>query len=584
MLRILWNEEETSILVSCFMKFKDGLLTRKEAVKMASTDLRKRAIRIGLEIDDTFRNENGISMQMSKIEDLFYQRKNRLSKAPKLFEDILNLYCQNSTEFNRILMEANGMFQQEIVTDNLENYETVLSQYFPKGFRLSSNLDAKKFIHFLNELNHTELNENDENIRFDVRRNLTKIGIQHEDYIFSVSSLLDEEVREQLFTYIKNSFSEGKKVLFYQAIFNDFNEKFLGQRIYDTDILKSYLMHELPDYYYEKNYISSEQNSTIDLTAEIRSYLVEQAVPVKTSEIYQALSHFPPEKIDSILHANQEFICNTWGEYFHVSVIDFSKEEIQNISNLIQQRIEESHFVSGHELILAVNQKYPELSERLAHFSEIGLRNTIAYYLKNQFAFHGNIISSLDTQFSMEEVFANFASTHDSFTLAELNVLKNELGTPIYFQPVYENSLRVSQEKFVSKKEACFQITETDTAVSRFCADSYISLQEVSNFSAFPDAGFPWNVYLLEHYIAMYSQQYQLFHIGFNAEKCVGAIVKRNSGIKDFNDLIINLLAKSKIVLNKENALQYLKEKGYIARKKYSGIENILIHARAKRG
>lgn len=82
----------------------------------------------------------------------------------------------------------------------------------------------------------------------------------------------------------------------------------------------------------------------------------------------------------------------------------------------------------------------------------------------------------------------------------------------------------------------------------------------------------------------MYSQQYQLFHIGFNAEKCVGAIVKRNSGIKDFNDLIIDLLAKSKIVLNKENALQYLKEKGYIARKKYSGIENILIHARAKRG
>ena len=73
MLRILWNEEETAILVSCFMKFKDGLLTRKEAVKMASTDLRKRAIRIGLEIDDTFRNENGISMQMSKIEDLFYQ-------------------------------------------------------------------------------------------------------------------------------------------------------------------------------------------------------------------------------------------------------------------------------------------------------------------------------------------------------------------------------------------------------------------------------------------------------------------------------------------------------------------------------
>jgi len=584
MLRILWNEEETAILVCYFMKFNDGLITRKEAIKKASADLRKRAVRIGLEIDDTFRNENGISMQMSRIEDLFHQRKGRLSKAPKLFEDILNLYSQNRTKFNKILMEANGMSEQESITDNLKKYETVLRQYFPKGFRLSSNLDVKKFIRFFNEINHTDLQDNDENIRSEVRRNILQIGIQHEDYVFSVYSLLNEETKRQIFDYIEDSFSKGKTVLFYQAIFNDFNDLFLGQRIYDADILKAYLMHELPDYYYERDYMSKEQNSAADLTEEIRSYLIERAISVKTSEIYKALSHFPPEKIDNVLHANQEFICNTWGEYFHVSVIDFSEEELQNISNIISQRIEEGHFVSGHELISAVNQKYPELSERFSHFSEIGFRNAIAYHLKNKFSFVGNVISLLDKQFSMSEVFAEFALTHNSFTLEELNVLKNELKTSIYFQPVYENSLRISQNQFVSKKEACFHISETDYVISQFCTDDYISLQGVTNFSMFPDAGFPWNIYLLEHYTAMYSQQYQLLHIGFNAEKCVGAIVRKNSNIKNFNDLIIDLLSKSKIILNKENALQYLQDKGYIARKKYSGIEQVLIHARAKRG
>ena len=73
----------------------------------------------------------------------------------------------------------------------------------------------------------------------------------------------------------------------------------------------------------------------------------------------------------------------------------------------------------------------------------------------------------------------------------------------------------------------------------------YIPLPEVTNFGALPYVGFPWNSFLLEHYVASYSQKYLLLHSSFNGTECAGAIVKRSAGIGSFDDLIIDLLANN---------------------------------------
>ena len=183
----------------------------------------------------------------------------------------------------------------------------------------------------------------------------------------------------------------------------------------------------------------------------------------------------------------------------------------------------------------------------------------------------------------MSEIFADFCRSRDEFSLNELNVFATELGTAIYFDPIYENSLRISKDKFVSKKRARFLVSETDSTLDRFCTGDYIPLGKVQNFSFFPDTGFPWNVFLLEHYVASYSEKYLLLHIGFNANKCAGAIVKRSANIGKFDDLIINVLSNSSVQLKKNSALQYLSDEGYIARKIYYNIEELLIKATAQR-
>ena len=476
-------------------------------------------------------------------------------------------------------------FEEQTPMEDLIEFSQILLEKFPKGYRADSNLDLKRFISYYNAMYGTELDSGDIEIRESIKRKILHVGISYEGHVFAVDGLLSEDSKEHLLGYVRRSFSQGNRVIYYRALFDEFNDEFLGQRIYDEDMLRIYLVHECKgEYVFDNNYISLERNVEIDPKEEVKRTLVAHGSPMKTKEICEVLPHLPAERINWELHTNQEFICNTWNEYFHVSLIDLSDDELEDISQLILENITDRHFVSGNELIHMVNAKYPALLERFPQFSQIGLRDSIAYYLKDQFAFNGNVISSLKNQLSMSDVFAEFAKSHDRFTLDELNVLKTEMGSTIYFESVYENSLRVSKDVFVSKTEADFDVAKTDVAIASFCRGAYIPLANVTSFSAFPYAVYPWNIFLLEHYVASYSADYKLMHVGYNADKCVGAIVKKTAGMDDYNAVIADALAHSDINLNKTDALQYLCDAGYLARRKYSSIDQVLIMARAQKG
>lgn len=461
-----------------------------------------------------------------------------------------------------------------------ELYQNTLVENFHKGFRLGSPIELRKFRRYYELMNSNPLDEDDAV----VEQKIASCGIVFEDKVFTPQTMLSDELRDRLCDYIKECFAKGKTALYYQAIFNEFSEEFLDYYIYNADMLKSYLSFLLQDdYFFGRSYLSKDATFTANPVDEIRTCLKEYSAPMKYEVMFEDLSHIPQQKIKQTLATNSEFISNGRGEYFHVSAVHFSDEEMDDIAEIIADSIAEKEFLSGNELIAAISSKYPYTCERNSAFSVVGLRDAIKYHLCSKFSFSGNIISRLGSSLTMSDVFADFCRSRDVFILDELNVLATELGTIIYFDPVYENSLRISKERFMSKKHAHFLVPETDATLDRFCTGDYISIGKIRDFSIFPDAGFPWNVFLLEHYIATYSAKYSLLHIGFNANKCVGAIVKKSSEYANFDDCIVNVLADSSITLKKQSALQYLCDEGYIARRIYTNIEELLIKATAQR-
>lgn len=445
---------------------------------------------------------------------------------------------------------------------------------------MDSPLEIRKFKRYYTATHDRELTDPDD----DISKKIKQLCIIYEGKAFLPDVMLSEELKDELLNYIESAFADGKAAIYYQAIFAEFSDAFLDYHIHDADMLKSYLTF-IGDgrFFINRSFISKTPDVSMDPLSEVRSCLQDYGRPATYDEIFAALPHLPQSKIKFILASNVEFVNNGRSEYFHESIVHLSDEELDGISEIIQRTIDEKDFIGGNELYDVIRAKYPYIIDENHALSMYGFRDALKAKLGDKFSFKGNIISRSGQELSMADVFAKYARSHDTFTLSELQSLANNLATPIYFEAIYENSLRISRDQFVAKTAAHFPVEAMDEALDRICTGKYIPLPEAKNFGAFPYVGFPWNSFLLEHYVASYSQKYMLLHSGFNGTECAGAIVKRSAGIDSFDDLIVDLLANNQIEMKKAPVLQFLSDKGYLARRRYSEIESLIIKAKAQR-
>ena len=100
-----WNKYEAAILLDGLISVIEGNVTRAEAIKKISKDLRNLALSQGLKINSVYRNENGISFQLQSMESAYYGYT-IFKPATKLFTEVVTLYHKSRTEYQKLLKEA----------------------------------------------------------------------------------------------------------------------------------------------------------------------------------------------------------------------------------------------------------------------------------------------------------------------------------------------------------------------------------------------------------------------------------------------------------------------------------------------
>ena len=103
-----WDIYEAVILLEGYLETLQGIQSKSQIIKRISADLRRMAINRGVEIDDVYRNENGISYQIQSMDSAFKGQKVYVP-ATKLFTDAVTLYRTDNEEYQKILGEAKGM-------------------------------------------------------------------------------------------------------------------------------------------------------------------------------------------------------------------------------------------------------------------------------------------------------------------------------------------------------------------------------------------------------------------------------------------------------------------------------------------
>ena len=477
------------------------------------------------------------------------------------------------------LSEPHPVKRLEVSID-LAPYTTILVEHFPKGYRLESALDMKRLRRYYEELTGTALDLDQARVETAIR----DCGIVYDGRLYMPQNMLSEEMKDQIIFFIGRCFEEGRSAVYYEAIFREFSEELLDHNIYNAEMLKAYLAHYVSDrYYVGRSYLSTEVRADVDPIDEVRQCLKQYDAPVQVEELCNSLSHIAEDRVRFILGSNGEFVRNSKGEYFHADSLDLTEEELENIAAIISSAIEEHEFISGNELYDAIQKKYPYTFEKNAAFSVIGWRDALKYKLADRFSFVGNIISRAGASLSMSDVFAEYGKGRQRFSLDELEQFADSIGTTIYFDSLYTNAIRISHKWFVSKGSARFSVSETDEVLDRFCDGNYMPIGDVTEFAVFPDASFPWTEYLLEQYVAFFSEKFYLMHGNYNKNCAVGAIVRKTCHFDSFDELVTDILAHRDIPLRKKEVLNYLAENGYIARRSYTNIEALMITARAMR-
>lgn len=453
----------------------------------------------------------------------------------------------------------------------------LLEEFFARGFRLNSPIANKRFHSFWKEKYMEECDFDDN----DIQKAMKLIGVEFEKRIYAPRQLASQEIFDEIKRYVENLFAEGKTFIYYQALFDEFIRRGTDWKINSPEMLKSFLAANECPYSLRRSCIAIDRDVAIFPISEIRDYLREQQEPVGYDKLQEALPHFPLNIIKHELTTNTEFVNTAPREYIHADIVDLSESDLEVIADMIRTEIHSKRYMTGTELWEKLETEFPKYTDRYSHLPLIGFRDALKHKFFGQFNFQGNIISSVDDPIRMADIFAGFCKRRNSFTLADLERLRADVDAPvIYFEPVYENSVRISQDDFVSPESISFDIDAIDEALERFCSGEFIAIADITSFAAFPSMEVQWTSYLVEAFVAKYSKKFKLLHNQYNATVCAGAILRADAKLYDYSQVLTIALAKANCELDSATALDYLCNAGFLGRRRYTNIAIVLSEAR----
>ena len=97
-----WNKYEAALLIDGYKRVANEHASIKEVAMRISDRIRPS----NLQDCETYRNVNGITLQLGEIQFLMTDGAHGISHVSNLFREIVKLYKEDPTEFARLLGEA----------------------------------------------------------------------------------------------------------------------------------------------------------------------------------------------------------------------------------------------------------------------------------------------------------------------------------------------------------------------------------------------------------------------------------------------------------------------------------------------
>ena len=569
-----WDIYEAVILLEGYLETLQGIQSKSQIIKRTSADLRRMAVNRGVEIDDVYRNENGISYQIQSMDSAFKGQK-VYAPTTKLFTDAVTLYRADNERYQKILGEAKGMIgvdvpQKAVASLGSENKETadsaeadsklvvVLKQHYKYGFKYDSIRELMRFRQFADAMD-IELTEDDEALKAAI----LACGTVIDDKVYCKSDDMPKELQK----IIDEVFASGACVIYYESLFEKEQEWMESRVITSADMLKEYLQKNIAGCSYSKKFmVKGNRRSEKEAVTDELKRVWGDCPSNDVNNLSDRLPYIPLSNIWRVISGNDLFVLVSEGKYLFIKRFVITPDEEEDILEFVESACEENGFASLSDVPLG------SIEEENYELTQLAIYNAIyKKVLSGRYHLNGKILTKEKTDLDAVALLKQYIKGKDECTFDEVadKVVELTGGTnrQYAFQALYDDMVRVDKNRFVANRFVNFKIDEVDSILSGFISDNFRAIRDVTTFAMFPICGQSWNHYLLESFCYKYSRKYSLHVIHFN-DKNAGIIAEKDFN-KKYSEMLAIALARTDVELTTEVIGQYLFNTGYMAKSKY---------------
>lgn len=596
----IWSLFEVALLIDTYWRIENGQITKKQAVFEISSLFRQYAINQGIDIDETYRNENGISMRFEELRYLFTGGKNGIKNTSKLFRIMINYYQHNQKKYQRILRTARTMFADlfqskndktdnhvDISIDNpddnqtftdgsddiLNNIRGLLDERFPYGFKMDSMRDLIRFRKFAEEENIGSIPENDDELKL--------LMLSAGTFINEKLYADNKDLSVGLQKIVQDIFNDGTVVVYYEALLEKYSEWMNKQHILSEEMLKELLQKHFPECSYAKRFMvnGAKQTEKECVSSELKR-IWGDSITRTVDSLSAELPYIRTENIWRAISGSLSFTRVSEGLYFLNDKLIMTEEECTAIIDYVNKACQKDGFASlGNlpiESVEEVNYEIPLSTIQSAIYGRL---------LSSKYTLNGRILTKDNSELNSIVLLKQYLANKENCTFDELSEKNIELtgvsNRKNVFQALYESMVRIDVNQFVSPGYVDFSIEEIDQVLSDLITGHFCAIREITSFALFPMCGQSWNHYLLESYCYLYSNRYSLYLINFN-DKNAGIISEKDFG-KSYIEMLAIAAAKTDLELTPETIGKYLFQNGYAAKSKFGQLDEVAAMAKTLR-
>ena len=479
---------------------------------------------------------------------------------PKIFERLANgvykcLGYIDGSVAPRLRPNAMRAPLDEIVR---ENVKSIITSRFKTGYKIKTSIFFDRFLKYYSE----EYGIDFGNAQEDLDAFIETVAVVYDNRAY----IYEEEAIKAVREYLE---AMGSPCIYIRVFYEKYFENLDAMGIYSVDILKAFIEKYYSDVSFKRDYVCLQSGVT-------PSDLICKAFEVRDiwslEELFDRLPSLNQDTIRSTLNGPDYHRTET-GKYARAGNMHLPESEGEKVVSFVRETLQTRDYVAINELDLSL---FKDLNP---HFTTSAIQDAVyKKFLSKTCGKNRQVITPNGKKLSATTVLEQYCRDRKEVSFEELNSLGASLDPRGRTQSTcliaaHKILVRVSADLFVEESLIHFDVERVDEVISVYCPGGFIPLKSVTDFSIFPYTGYPWNLFLLESYLRKFSRVFKYEARSVNSSN-VGVIVRKSFVYNDYDDIMAIALARSFVTLeDKKEAIEYLFQNGFIARKNIEYIE-----------